>query len=476
MPFFRAGGNTVTYGSNLDIFLFRISIELKEHEKLMDKMSDRKEKTLDSNSKFDVDENDNNPATCLDDVKQGAWELNKELAHDLHELKEHEKLKGDVVQCGVDTAVNEDLGAEIFEKYSIPTDIHINNESLESDIEIVDCNMKPCALELRKRQKTRFEKSDNCNISKEKEFDCGSVEGLRFGHMVENIYFLDEDELKEEHEKGKQKAELLTDLKFGREQEIPEVNEVDNKEKHFDSTKLQGSGNGAAKSHSECETGVSASPGNLFIYFPDELIVKIFPYLTTQQLCRHAMPVCKKWRQIAKEPSLWKSIDFNFNPQMESLNFLWILRKAPLLRKLVLRGRTNITHAEVAILSEMCPMLTDLDLGFCDALNGEMIQSLVENCHGLEKINVEGCDKVDHNCIKCLSKCKKLSHLNFSHCFLQDESVIYLADHLPRIVSLNVDGISWITDRYFKWAMARENLSQGLQPSNTQTSLLSYRD
>ena len=426
-------------------------------------MSDRKEKTLDSDSKLNVDVNDNNPATCLDDVMQCACEQNKEITHDLHELKNHEVLKADVVHCGVNTAVsvNKVRGAEIFEKHNSPTDIHVNNESLESDIEVVDCDVKPCALELRTRQRTRFEKCDDRLLSEEKGLDCDSDEGLHFGHMVENIYFLDEAELKEEHEKGKQKAELLTDLKFGREHEMSEVSEVDNKETLYDSTKLQGSGNRAAKSHLESETGVSASPGNLFIYFPDELIVKIFSYLTTQQLCRHAMPVCKKWRQIAKEPSLWKSIDFNFNPQMESLNFLWILRKAPLLRKLILRGRTNITHAEVAILSEMCPMLTDLDLGFCDALNGEMIQSLVENCQGLEKINVEGCDKVDHNCIKCLSKCKKLSHLNFSHCFLQDESVIYLADHLPRIVSLNVDGISWITDRYFIWAMMRENLSLG---------------
>ena len=195
---------------------------------------------------------------------------------------------------------------------------------------------------------------------------------------------------------------------------------------------------------SDCQdSDLTESP---FSYLPDELIVKIFSYLNTEQLSRHAMPVCRKWRQIAKEPSLWRKVDFHCRPQLEALSLLSVLRKTPLLRKLVLRYRTNIRHAEVAILSEMCPLLNDIDFGLCDNLNCDMIRTLVDNCKELRKLNVEGCDKIDLKAVQCLSKSKKLSCLNFSHCLIKDDSLIHLAENLSQIISLNLDDISWITD------------------------------
>ena len=340
-----------------------------------------------------------------------------------------------------------------------PAEEKLANEA-EISIEIEDCDLEQnhCDIEkpLRLGLKKHYKISDSDTNKTDKTINGGDgtfTDGIQFSNIAENICFLDEDELKEEHEKEKQKVELLMDL-VEQEQETVDVSNKNDVclEKTAASDMTNGTVNhdleiGMRNSRVESEISDPLQTESAFSYFPDELIVKIFSYLTTQQLCRSASPVCRKWKQITKEPSLWKSIDFNCNPEIESLSLLWVLRKAPLLRKLVLRGRTNITHAEVAIMSEMCPMLTDLDLGFCDNFSCDMIQSLIENCKCLKKINVEGCNKIDHNCIKCLSKCKKLSHLNFSHCFLQDESLEYLADHLSEIVSINLDGISWITDR-----------------------------
>ncbi|XP_045205172.2 F-box/LRR-repeat protein fbxl-1-like [Mercenaria mercenaria] len=195
----------------------------------------------------------------------------------------------------------------------------------------------------------------------------------------------------------------------------------------------------------------SGCEGSVFHDLPDELIVKIFSYLTTKELCQNVAPICRKWRQISLDHSLWKSLDFSTRPHLSSLNFLWVMRRAPLLKRLFISGRVNVTRAEVAILTESCPGIQEIDFGFCDNLTCDMLQCLPENCQDLRKINVEGCDKLENRTLKYLVKCKKLSHLNFSHCmFLQDSGIIFLAGGLPEIKSINLDGISFLTDRGVK--------------------------
>lgn len=193
----------------------------------------------------------------------------------------------------------------------------------------------------------------------------------------------------------------------------------------------------------------SGCEDSVFHDLPDELIVKIFSFLTTKELCQNVAPVCRKWRQISLDQSLWKCLDFSSNPRLSSLNLLWLVRRTPLLKKLVISGRMNVTLAEVAILTECCPAMQEIDFGFSD-ITSVMLKCLAENCPNLRKINIEGCDRLgEEKCVKCLVKCQKLTHLNFSHCiFIEDSDIIYLSSKLPEIKSINLDGISFLTDRY----------------------------
>ncbi|KAL5012058.1 hypothetical protein ScPMuIL_010609 [Solemya velum] len=183
-----------------------------------------------------------------------------------------------------------------------------------------------------------------------------------------------------------------------------------------------------------------------FSSIPTEIILKILSFCSPQELCQNVSPVCKKWHSYAHEPSLWKCLCFDYNPNISSINLCWIVRKTPHLKKLVLRGRFELTLAECSVLSESCLELRELDLGFCDKLNQLMIGCFVENCKQLESITVEGCQLVTNVCVTHLVKLSRLTHLNFSHCALLDDSLILIADKLPQIVSLDIDGMSWITD------------------------------
>ena len=186
---------------------------------------------------------------------------------------------------------------------------------------------------------------------------------------------------------------------------------------------------------------------NYFEFLPAELIINIFSYLSTFELCKHVAPVCRQWRQLARDQSLWRCIDFTPFKHLQSLDLLWVVRRAPFLQKLVIRGRVNITLAELAIITEFCPGIRDINLGFCQSLNCDMIHLIVKNCPKLTKINVEGCDKIDSKCVRLLAKAEMLTHMNFSHCSLPDSSLKYLCNNLAKLVSINLDGISWTTDR-----------------------------
>lgn len=193
----------------------------------------------------------------------------------------------------------------------------------------------------------------------------------------------------------------------------------------------------------------SYSGSSIFDDLPDELLVKIFSFLTTEELCLHAAPVCRKWRAISQDHSLWRSLDFSSSPYLSSLNFLWVIRRAPMLLRLSMSGRSHITHPEVAILTECCPLLEDIDFGFCDSLNCEMIKTVSENCPNLKRINVEGCEKMDYKCTRYLTMCKELTHLNFSHCIaVGNKAVSIISKGLPNLLSINLDGIDSMTDRY----------------------------
>lgn len=181
---------------------------------------------------------------------------------------------------------------------------------------------------------------------------------------------------------------------------------------------------------------------------PDEILIKIFSYLSTQELCLSVAPVCRKWRQMSCDHSLWRTLDFSALPYISTLNFLWVLRRAPLLRKLVVRGRASVTNTEVAIFTESCPLLQEIDFGFCDSLNCDNLRFLSENCKNLFSLNIEGCEQVDHRSLRYIVRCKNLTHMNFSHCVqIQDAGISFLAKNVAKIVSINLDGLNFVTDR-----------------------------
>ncbi|OWF55997.1 F-box/LRR-repeat protein 2-like [Mizuhopecten yessoensis] len=184
-----------------------------------------------------------------------------------------------------------------------------------------------------------------------------------------------------------------------------------------------------------------------FDFIPNEIILKIFSYFETLDLCRRISPVCKRWRKLAYHASLWTVLDLNWNPHLSSVNLCSIIKRLGCIRKLLLQNRQFLNVSEVSVFTQFCPLVTVVDLGFCSTCSADELKYFILNCQHLERINVEGCHLVADECCEVLAKAKKLKHLNFSHCIITDAGVSHLAKNLSQIVSLNIDGIERISDK-----------------------------
>ncbi|XP_033751799.1 F-box/LRR-repeat protein 2-like [Pecten maximus] len=201
--------------------------------------------------------------------------------------------------------------------------------------------------------------------------------------------------------------------------------------------------------HLSCQEEDSVIEGHCshFDFIPNEIILKIFSYFEPLHLCRQISPVSKRWRKLAYDASLWSLLDLNWNPHISSVDLCWIIKRLGCIRKLRLQNRQMLSVSEVSVFTEFCPLLTDVDLGFCSTCSADILECFILNCENLERINIEGCHLVADECCKVLAKAQHLRYLNFSHCIITDAGVSHLARNLLQIVSLNIDGIGWISDK-----------------------------
>ncbi|XP_067124476.1 F-box/LRR-repeat protein 20-like [Centruroides vittatus] len=213
----------------------------------------------------------------------------------------------------------------------------------------------------------------------------------------------------------------------------------------------------------KCDSEEESEPmfATTFDDLPNELQLKIFSYLTTAEVCRYVAPVCREWREKAKDPVLWKVIVLK-DVHVDYLDrFCRILTRATMLKCLTLRA-LSCPLQDFARCSLSFPLLTHLDLGFCNDVNPQIISVFVSNCRLISVLNVEGCLGINQAAVNIISTLKYLRSLNLSHCtFLSNPAIVRLAENCPRLQELNVDGITTITDSAI--CLLCENLQDSLQ-------------
>ncbi|XP_042144818.1 F-box/LRR-repeat protein 20 isoform X3 [Ixodes scapularis] len=180
-----------------------------------------------------------------------------------------------------------------------------------------------------------------------------------------------------------------------------------------------------------------------FCDLPCELQLRVLSYLSLGELVLVAR-VSKALRRLAYDPWLWRTVTVR-----EDMDDRWLqsaLDRLSQLEALTLR-RSPLVPAWAAHAARF-PKLRLLDVGCSLDVNGAVLSHFVDGCPLLSHVNVEGCKGVDDATVEALCSLTGLVSVNVSHCCqVTDDGLLALARGCPRLVSLNADGISRITDR-----------------------------
>ncbi|XP_012172495.1 F-box/LRR-repeat protein 7 isoform X2 [Bombus affinis] len=171
----------------------------------------------------------------------------------------------------------------------------------------------------------------------------------------------------------------------------------------------------------------------------DTLLLKIFSWLGTRDLCSVAQ-TCRRLWEIAWHPSLWKEVEIRY-PQNATAALNALTRRGchTYIRRLMLED-TNVT----AILDN-CIHLKELDLTgcvsvtrACSRITTLQLQSLdLSDCHGME----------DSGLVLTLSRMPHLVCLYLRRCVrITDASLIAIASYCCNLRQLSVSDCVKITD------------------------------
>ncbi|PNF20017.1 hypothetical protein B7P43_G06630 [Cryptotermes secundus] len=116
---------------------------------------------------------------------------------------------------------------------------------------------------------------------------------------------------------------------------------------------------------------------------PPELQLEIFSRLSMRDLYQRVAPVCKKWRILARHPSLRKEL--LLGKDISKSSALQLLQESPQLGRLSLRGRSD-TDAILRRVRRSNRHIETLEIVECRGsmgrchINGEILKRIVEVC------------------------------------------------------------------------------------------------
>nr|XP_018899471.1 PREDICTED: F-box/LRR-repeat protein 7 [Bemisia tabaci] len=189
------------------------------------------------------------------------------------------------------------------------------------------------------------------------------------------------------------------------------------------------------------------SKSNAFDRLPDEVVLKIFAWLSSSDLSVCAR-VCKRWEILAWEPSLWRTVILKGEDVSGDRAVKTILRRftQPYVQRLYLRDGARITDKGLPSLVRRWPNLTHVQLQGCVAITDSSVSELVAKCPNLQHLDLTGCAQL--TCINIEpSRRLSLNYLDLTDCCLiEDESLWLIVKNCPQLVYLYLRRCVKITD------------------------------
>ncbi|GAB1601652.1 F-box/LRR-repeat protein 12-like [Argonauta hians] len=167
----------------------------------------------------------------------------------------------------------------------------------------------------------------------------------------------------------------------------------------------------------------------MFECLPDSLILAVFQHLPVKSLCI-CSAVCKRWKKISHDPSLWRTVDLRSCPcDLKSLKILMKAHFQSSLRCLKLQGFQKNCKS---------PVKWDFKI-----ISNKILEDLSVKCPNLNKLHLKfvNIHHIDGN--KLMSS---LVHLSIRGCMWTPNWFCGLQNQIPNLQTLNLSNTSRVDD------------------------------
>lgn len=200
-----------------------------------------------------------------------------------------------------------------------------------------------------------------------------------------------------------------------------------------------------------------------FDRLPDDVVLKVFSWLTSSELCVCAR-VCRRWEVLAWEPSLWRTITLSGENTCGDKAVRGVLRRlcgqgrtgaCPTVERVFLTDGAKLTDKGLILLSRRCPELTHVQLQGCSTITNVAVFELATRSTNLQHLDLTGCVQI--SCISVTPGPEPprrllLQYLDLTDCAAVDDGGLrVIVRNCPHLVYLYLRRCVKITDAGIKF-------------------------
>lgn len=197
---------------------------------------------------------------------------------------------------------------------------------------------------------------------------------------------------------------------------------------------------------------------NSFDRLPDELIVKIFSFLSSTEISLCAR-VCRRFSNLAWSPQLWRCIKIKGDFMCADKALKRVLKKlgnetnglCAGIERIEITDGAKLTDKSLALIAKKCPDLAYLQMQGCTTITNSGLIEVTTKCENLQHLDISGCIRISSISISMIPydplRRLNLQYIDLTDCpFVQDNTVRVIVCHSPQLTFFYLRRCMQITD------------------------------